>query len=28
VLVWITGLVPSDGGFSAGISEVSVQAAG
>jgi eukaryotic-like serine/threonine-protein kinase len=28
VLVWITGLVPSEGGFSAGIAEVSVQAAG
>jgi eukaryotic-like serine/threonine-protein kinase len=28
VLVWITGLVPSEGGFTAGISEVSVQAAG
>jgi eukaryotic-like serine/threonine-protein kinase len=28
VLVWITGLVESDGGFSADISEVAVQAAG
>jgi hypothetical protein len=28
VLVWITGLVPSEGGFSAGIAEVTVQAAG
>lgn len=28
VLVWITGLVPSEGGFSAGIAEVAVQAAG
>ena len=28
VLVWITALVPSEGGFSAGIAEVSVQAAG
>jgi hypothetical protein len=28
VLVWITGLVPSEGGFSAGISEVAVRAAG
>lgn len=28
VLVWITGLVPSEGGFSAGIAEVGVQAAG
>jgi eukaryotic-like serine/threonine-protein kinase len=28
VLVWITGLVPSEGGFSAGIAEVVVQAAG
>jgi hypothetical protein len=28
VLVWITGLVPSDGGFSADIAEVSVRAAG
>jgi len=28
VLVWITGLVPSDNGFSAGISEVAVHAAG
>lgn len=28
VLVWITALVPSEGGFSAGIAEISVQAAG
>ena len=28
VLVWITGLVPSENGFSAGISEVTVQSAG
>jgi hypothetical protein len=28
VLVWITGLVPSEGGFSASIAEVAVQAAG
>ena len=28
VLVWVSALVPSDGGFSAGIAEVSVQAAG
>jgi eukaryotic-like serine/threonine-protein kinase len=28
VLVWITGLVPSDGGFAADIAEVEVQAAG
>jgi hypothetical protein len=28
VLVWITGLVPSGGGFSAGIAEVGVRAAG
>jgi len=28
VLVWITGLVPSEGGFSADIAEVEVQAAG
>jgi hypothetical protein len=27
VLVWITGLVPSDDGFSADIAEVTVQAA-
>ena len=28
VLVWITGLVPSDNGFSADIAEVAVHAAG
>jgi hypothetical protein len=28
VLVWITGLVPSEGGFSASVAEVAVQAAG
>jgi hypothetical protein len=28
VLVWVTGLVPSAGGFSADIAEVTVQAAG
>ena len=28
VLVWITGLVPSDDGFSADIAEVAVHAAG
>ncbi|CAA9217903.1 MAG: Pseudokinase domain in MviN [uncultured Blastococcus sp.] len=28
VLVWITGLVPSEGGFSAGVAEVAVQAVG
>jgi hypothetical protein len=28
VLVWLTGLVPADGGFSADITEVSVTAAG
>ena len=28
VLVWVTGLVPSDGGFSADLAEVAVHAAG